>query len=129
MPGTMQTVLTQDMRPAGTYYTNPIGSASSPLVLANGVTSKGLISDADAGDATKKLGWAWEFSFDGVTFAGDSAATPWVGGNLPIGATVGPPWTMPGGMAGFNSSGVAPIAARVRIELPQPLSFGWQLGN
>jgi len=123
--GAFQTVLTETLREAGTYYTE----AQPVTVAANGITCQGLMDDIDAGNPANQLSWAWEYSYDGISFDPSRTAQPWTGGQLPKGGASGPPWLLPGGADGWSSSQQIPKAVRVRIENQQPLSFGWQIAN
>lgn len=124
MAGTPVTVMTPNLLGAGTYFTQPL-----PITVpANGIAFVGLLSDADASDPTKKLKWAFEYSFDGITFDGSRTANDWEGGQSRA-TPPAAPWILPSGSDSWSSSQVPPVSVRVRLEIPAPLSVGGQLTN
>lgn len=117
------TVLTQSLYPAGTYYSNPIAWPTGATM----VTATGLLSDADVRDPSLKITkLAVEVSTDGGKSYFEVGGPSWQGGTL---AKDGVSYSYPSVGAGYSGPDQqTPDHARVRLELPQPLSVGVTLG-
>lgn len=113
-------VLTTDLY-QGTATSSPIPWEAGKTDLA----ATGLLSNADALDATKTCNIVLELSYDGGLSYVESAKASWQGGNvIPEGRPNAGQPILPGVGASFSAGGQIPTHARVRLELPQVVSIG-----